>query len=361
MKKNLINTLFVFILIISFVMSAVSCAQNGPQDDTTGQGQTEATENTEATQPLLGGSTLLGGIPSNDGCTYYIKLDGIEGDSKDSEHVKWIGVTDFSHVVSRDSQTDVTYPIVFTHVVDTATPAIERKCASGYVFRNVTFHAAKSIAGRQTLIYEVVFSQVRIVNTAVRSVTDEDGSSHLIEEVTMLAESETCVYDNADDNSDYGKTTVGNGLRYYLNLNGIDGESNSSEYRRWIDVTGFSHGTVYGDYVGSFEPVVFTHRVDKSTPTIRQYCLNGSRLSTGKFVATASIAGKQTPVYNTNLDGIRILRSVVKTVTDENGVSYLVEEVSMYVEKETWIAIKPGLDDSNSGRTEESFDQNRRV
>ena len=70
--------------------------------------------------------------------------------------------------------------------------------------------------------------------------------------------------------------------------------------------------------------------------------------------------GMETVVYKVELDGINVVKSAVRTVTDENGMSSLVEEVTLLVKKEKWTAVTVGLDQSGSGASEAEYDQIKR-
>ena len=166
-----------------------------------------------------------------------------------------------------------------------------------------------------------------------------------------------------------GSLASGNNLTYYLKIDGIEGACRDSKHDRWIDVVSFSHGAVQaaqtdpGDSSAeesAFEPIVFTHKVDKATPKLQQSCMSGHRIRSAEFQATASIAGQQTTVYKVAMDGVSILSARVYTMTDETGNSYLVEEVQLLADKLTWTATTIGLDNAGGGSTEASFDQTKK-
>ena len=71
---------------------------------------------------------------------FFIKIDGVDGESNEKSHTKWIEVIDFSHgsvqnialgkaheVSGRGQFT----PFTFTHVVDKATPKLQNYCMTG--------------------------------------------------------------------------------------------------------------------------------------------------------------------------------------------------------------------------------------
>jgi type VI secretion system secreted protein Hcp len=82
---------------------------------------------------------------------------------------------------------------------------------------------------------------------------------------------------------------------FFLKLSGIDGESQDTDHSGEIDILSFSEGVVnagsYDDGTGgntgqsSYNEIQVTKYVDKSTPTLRQYCTLGTAIDT----ATLSI------------------------------------------------------------------------
>ena len=85
---------------------------------------------------------------------FYVKIDGIDGNSNDKSHSKWIEVVSFSHGsvqnVGAGRAPDVSgrgafEPFVFVHLIDKATPKIQQYCMSGQKITKVEFHAAVGI------------------------------------------------------------------------------------------------------------------------------------------------------------------------------------------------------------------------
>jgi type VI secretion system secreted protein Hcp len=80
---------------------------------------------------------------------------------------------------------------------------------------------------------------------------------------------------------------------FYIQLQGIDGESKDSKHAGWIDVLSFEYSvsqsasmsTGGGSGVGraSFDALTFIHYVDKATPNLLQYCASGKLISTAKL------------------------------------------------------------------------------
>ena len=131
-------------------------------------------------------------------------------------------------------------------------------------------------------------------------------------------------------------------LDFYVQIDGIDGQSNDKGHSKWIEAIAFSHGakqqiaseratSVAGR--GVFEEFAFVHEVDKATPKIQQFCMSGQKIDKVKIEVCSAVAGIQTPVYEVTL------------------------RVSLAAGKATWkaTAIKP--DGSKDGAVEANFNQ----
>ncbi len=115
---------------------------------------------------------------------FFIKIDGIDGESSDKSHAKWIEVIAFEHGsvqnVGVGRATDVSgrgqfMPFSFTHLVDKATPKLQQFCMSGQKVAKVQFMVCRAVAGAQVPVYEVTMENVKNAKTQVKSVVN--GSS----------------------------------------------------------------------------------------------------------------------------------------------------------------------------------------
>lgn len=136
---------------------------------------------------------------------FYIKLEGIDGESNDKAHNKWIEVLSFSHgsqqTVTIGRATDVTgrgqfAPFVFTHLVDKATPKIQQYTMSGMNISKVTFNVCRAIAGAQTTVYEVTLENVKVGKAEVTAeFTDSTDTFNMpVERVELVAAKITWKY-----------------------------------------------------------------------------------------------------------------------------------------------------------------------
>ena len=125
----------------------------------------------------------------------YLKINGIEGESQESKHDKWIDVLNFTHGSVQSVQTGspdaagrgIFEPIVFKHVVDKATPNIQEACMNGSRIKMAELHFCRAIAGKQEVVYKVKFEDLKIVKAEVEVEELPDGNCRLVETVQFLA------------------------------------------------------------------------------------------------------------------------------------------------------------------------------
>lgn len=152
---------------------------------------------------------------------------------------------------------------------------------------------------------------------------------------------------------------------FFLKLEGIDGQSNDKGHSNWIEVMEVAHGAMQNVSMqrgadvsgrGQFIPFKFVHAVDKATPKLQQFCMNGQKIAKAEFASCRAIAGVQVPVYEIKMENVKVARAEVKTVTNESTTE-IVEEVELVVGKMTWkvTPIKP--DNTKDGAIEAAFDQ----
>ncbi|WP_295350230.1 type VI secretion system tube protein Hcp [uncultured Succinivibrio sp.] len=121
---------------------------------------------------------------------FFVKIDGIDGDSNDKGHSKWIELVAFSHGsvqnVGAGRATDVSgrgafEPFTFVHLIDKATPKIQQFCMSGQKVAKVQFQVCRAVAGKQEPVYEVTLENVKISKAFVKSVVSGgNGADSLI-------------------------------------------------------------------------------------------------------------------------------------------------------------------------------------
>ena len=90
---------------------------------------------------------------------FYIKLEGIDGESKDSKHAKWVDALSWSYAVNQTSSMHSGggggtgkasfNDLSFVHYIDRASPTLMKYCASGKHIPKVTLSCCKSGDGSQ--------------------------------------------------------------------------------------------------------------------------------------------------------------------------------------------------------------------
>ena len=150
-------------------------------------------------------------------------------------------------------------------------------------------------------------------------------------------------------------------LDFYVQINGIDGQSNDKGHSKWIEAIAFSHGSkqqiaserataVAGR--GTFEPFIFVHEIDKATPKLQQFCMSGQKIDKVKVEVCSAVAGVQTPVYEVTLEQVKVISAKVQA-----GQAGFSSDNTSAAGKITWksVAIKP--DGSKDGAVEANFNQ----
>ncbi|MDR1424759.1 MAG: type VI secretion system tube protein Hcp [Azoarcus sp.] len=94
---------------------------------------------------------------------FFVKIEGITGESKDSHHKDWIDALNFSYGVSQSTSSftgggsgvgKASFDSVsFTHYVDKTTPVLFKYCAEGKHIPKVELAACKSGGGQQEYMH----------------------------------------------------------------------------------------------------------------------------------------------------------------------------------------------------------------
>ncbi|MDR1318631.1 MAG: type VI secretion system tube protein Hcp [Treponema sp.] len=156
---------------------------------------------------------------------------------------------------------------------------------------------------------------------------------------------------------------------YFLQLEGIEGQASDKAHDKWLELMSFSHGAVQnasiqraGDVAGrgQFSPFSFVHAVDKASPKLQLFCMNGNKIGKAVFQYCRVIAGVQTPVYEVTLENVRVAKAeilTIDTVSSDPLTQQPVEKVDLVAGKITWkvTPIKP--DGSKDGAIEAAYDQ----
>ncbi|EES89199.1 Hcp family type VI secretion system effector [Helicobacter canadensis] len=130
---------------------------------------------------------------------FFIKIDGIDGESTEQNHQKWIEVIDFGHGATQNVALGKTYeisgrghltPFYFTHMVDKATPKLQHYCMTGQKINKVEFQVCRSIGNSQVSVYEVTLESVKIAKAEINTVSrviDAETAYQAVERVEFIA------------------------------------------------------------------------------------------------------------------------------------------------------------------------------
>ena len=135
----------------------------------------------------------------------------------------------------------------------------------------------------------------------------------------------------------------------YVKIEGIEGESKDSKHKGWIDATSCNYNvsqsssmqTGGGGGVGkaNFGAVIFTHRFDKSSPNLFQYCAAGKHIPKVQVSVCKSGGGQQEYILIT-LEGV-LIAGVAPSGTEG---SEWTESVNMFYSKITVETREQGKD-----------------
>ena len=152
-----------------------------------------------------------------------------------------------------------------------------------------------------------------------------------------------------------GIPTLSNYDRFYIKIDGNDGQSYDSQHNRWIDVLDFEFGSESGDLAtgksSSFKDLTFIHLVDRATPRLQSDCMKGSHIATATLHACRAINGKQEVVLAVKMDIVQVVSADVSVLDDGR----VIETVKLSCEKMTWTVTQVNIDNSLGGNVEDSY------
>lgn len=137
---------------------------------------------------------------------FFIKIEGVDGESSEKNHAKWIEVVTFSHgsvqSVALGRAAEVSgrgqfTPFSFMHLLDKATPKLQQYCMTGQKINKVEFQACRSIGGSPVPVYEVTMENVKISKAVVETVIQETAGDNgetayqAVENIELIAAKQT--------------------------------------------------------------------------------------------------------------------------------------------------------------------------
>lgn len=134
---------------------------------------------------IVGASSLLTPVKADD---LYFRLDGIEGESSDAHHSKWIELVSFCHGAAQGSDTGrgVFDAFVVRHHIDKATPKFQEACMKGMRIGTGEVHVCRQVSGAQSVVYKVKLEGIKISHAVATAEKQADGSVVTDEEVKMI-------------------------------------------------------------------------------------------------------------------------------------------------------------------------------
>lgn len=105
---------------------------------------------------------------------YYLQVDGIKGESTDSEHADWIEITGYSHAISQPTSATAASAggatsgrskhedFVITKFVDLASPKLYETCCSGKHLGKVTLELMRASGGSRVKYMAVEMTEATI-------------------------------------------------------------------------------------------------------------------------------------------------------------------------------------------------------
>lgn len=116
----------------------------------------------------------------------YLKLEGVEGESTDPRHPKWISITSFTHGIAganaTGNQRDFS-ELCLTKSLDKASPLLAQRCAEGTVISSAKLELVTASAERLRF-YEITLSNV-VVRSSRNSGQSASTGAGTTEEVCL--------------------------------------------------------------------------------------------------------------------------------------------------------------------------------
>ncbi|MDR1063549.1 MAG: type VI secretion system tube protein Hcp, partial [Azoarcus sp.] len=116
----------------------------------------------------------------------FIKIDGIPGESTDSEHADWIEVLSFDHQIEQPASATASSvggataervnhgTFNFTHLLDKASPKLYDAVNTGRHIKQIKFELWRA-GGDKVKYYEITLEQAIISKVAPRGTSSEEG------------------------------------------------------------------------------------------------------------------------------------------------------------------------------------------
>jgi type VI secretion system secreted protein Hcp len=117
----------------------------------------------------------------------FIKIEGIPGESTDSDHADWIEITAFDHLLEQPASATASTsggataervnhtPFNFTHLIDRASPKLYDAVNTGRHIKEIKFELCRAAGDKKVKYLEVTFEQAIISKVAPRGAASDEG------------------------------------------------------------------------------------------------------------------------------------------------------------------------------------------
>lgn len=112
----------------------------------------------------------------------YLKIEGVDGESPDARHDKWIDVNSFTHGSSGPSLVSprpTFQPLCLTKPLDKASPILFQRCASGAVIPSARLELISTDTNR-VRFYQVILSNVVFTSVAASGQTSDPAPTETV-------------------------------------------------------------------------------------------------------------------------------------------------------------------------------------
>jgi len=155
-------------------------------------------------------------------------------------------------------------------------------------------------------------------------------------------------------------------MAFYLNVEGVPGESSDSEHKDWIAIKGFSHqvsmsmeeerhdgGPSPGQrsYHGQFN---VEKSLDSTTPILSLYCCQGKIIETVKVQLCRNISQKSVPYMQYEMKNVVITKVAPQGRSAEKDGKVPFEEVTFNYGKIVWKYIQTDQKNGATGKVVET-------
>jgi len=256
--------------------------------------------------------------PIGNAVAIYVKFEGIDGESKDADHEKWIEVLSWSHDRSVPTDAATGEPageagsssVVFVKELDKASPKLAESLSTGETM-DVEFDIMVSTNPPEMVRLKGVLrnSSIAAVHTTdfLYHTGDEMKGSIMLmaEQITLNYEKITWTYDEGGvkhtdswtlgSSSAFTNPVTTGDFNGYIRLTGIDGESTASGHEDEIDVLSWSwdmsqseplHSGGGGGAGGTvrIQDFSFVKAIDKASPKLAEALASGEHIDSAELV-----------------------------------------------------------------------------